>query len=182
MDTAALQSALDDTQKSLSAALARIEGLRIRERHLMDELAQLRQQVHGYQISQSQAAVKAVVDGASLQPDPTQPAQSTSASGNVFHFPARSPRTSKELRPSSTCSITIPQLKDTAFTAASNDAPLYVTSLTDSDNPVTVWLPGERGNEKVRDHALPRPRALPTHTLERNTTHPIPPSSTRIAM
>lgn len=42
-----LKVMLEDTQASMAAALARIEGFRLREKSLMNELSQLRQQVHG---------------------------------------------------------------------------------------------------------------------------------------
>lgn len=42
-----LRALLEDTQASLAAAFARIEGFRIREKHLMSEVSELRQAVHG---------------------------------------------------------------------------------------------------------------------------------------
>ncbi|KAG2432902.1 hypothetical protein HXX76_008633 [Chlamydomonas incerta] len=47
LDTAQLRAILDDTQASLAAALGRIEAFRIREKQIMNELSQLRAQVHG---------------------------------------------------------------------------------------------------------------------------------------
>jgi hypothetical protein len=44
-EVALLQAQVEDARASLAAALARIEGFRIRERQLASELAQLRQQV-----------------------------------------------------------------------------------------------------------------------------------------
>ncbi|GIL45755.1 hypothetical protein Vafri_2909 [Volvox africanus] len=47
LGTSQLKAILEDTQASLAAALGRIEAFRIREKQLMNELSQLRQQVHG---------------------------------------------------------------------------------------------------------------------------------------
>ncbi|PNW77505.1 hypothetical protein CHLRE_10g439550v5 [Chlamydomonas reinhardtii] len=47
LDAAQLRAVLDDAQASLAAALGRIEAFRIREKQVMNELSQLRAQVHG---------------------------------------------------------------------------------------------------------------------------------------
>lgn len=51
-----LKAQLDDTQASLAAALARIEGMRIKEKQLVAELSALRKQVHGQNAGSSPAA------------------------------------------------------------------------------------------------------------------------------
>ncbi|GFR42419.1 hypothetical protein Agub_g3322 [Astrephomene gubernaculifera] len=64
MNPSQLKTILEDTQASLAAALGRIEAFRIREKQIMSELTQLRQQVHGAGQSDQQSSAPQPVGGA----------------------------------------------------------------------------------------------------------------------
>ncbi|GIL71915.1 hypothetical protein Vretimale_619 [Volvox reticuliferus] len=84
LSTSQLKAILEDTQASLAAALGRIEAFRIREKQLMNELSQLRQQVHGSASPEEQqtatprgaraaAAMPALAPGTAPNTAPSQP-------------------------------------------------------------------------------------------------------------
>lgn len=63
-----LQALLEDTQESLAAALARIEGFRIREKHLLQEIVQLQQKLHEHEKSGAKPAAAQHVEDNAAEP------------------------------------------------------------------------------------------------------------------
>ncbi|GLC34515.1 hypothetical protein PLESTM_000207100 [Pleodorina starrii] len=74
LSTSQLKAILEDTQASLAAALGRIEAFRIREKQLVNELAQLRQQVHGGTSPEEQPAATTTSNPRGPKPAAAMPA------------------------------------------------------------------------------------------------------------
>lgn len=128
---AQVKTICEDTQASLAAALARIEAFRIRERQLIDELSQLRAQVHGQQIEEARGLFRKSFEENSPEID--------SKKASAEQQPV-------DLASLGTCSITIPKPDPPQWTSVTGNAPLYVTSVEGGEHAVSLV----QGGKKVR--------------------------------
>ncbi|KAG2501203.1 hypothetical protein HYH03_001017 [Edaphochlamys debaryana] len=117
-----LKAMVEDSQASLAAALGRIEAFRIREKQLMNELSQLRQQVHGGP------------DAAAATPQPSGPKAAPAQ--------AQAPTAPPPASPATSVSAKKPEVQP-AWTSPSGQ-PLYVSNNA-ADYPIHII----QGSKKI---------------------------------